>query len=45
MKPVMLVLLAISGVFLTFGITEVAYAQESGGSSADGSKFIGAGSN
>ncbi len=42
MKPLMLILLAISGAFLTFGFSEIAYAQESGGSS-DGSKFIGAG--
>lgn len=43
MKPVLLFLLAISGIFLVFGVTELAYAQESGGSSSDGSKFIGAG--
>ena len=36
-------MLAISGVFLVFGVTELAYAQESGGSSSDGSKFLGAG--
>jgi len=42
MKPVLFFLLALSGVFLASGITELAYAQESGGSS-DGSKLIGAG--
>ncbi len=42
MKPVLFFLLALSGVFLVSGITELAYAQESGGSS-DGSKLIGAG--
>lgn len=41
MKPVIFFLLAISGVFLITGVTELAYAQESG--SSDGSKFIGAG--
>jgi len=40
MKPVLFFLLALSGVFLASGITELAYAQESGGSS-DGSKLIG----
>ena len=43
MKPLVLFLLAISGVFLASGFTELAHAQESGASSADGSKFIGAG--
>jgi V/A-type H+-transporting ATPase subunit K len=42
MKPVLIFLLALSGVFLVSGVTELAYAQESGGSS-DGSKLIGAG--
>lgn len=42
MKPVLFLLLALSGVFLASGVTELAYAQESGGSS-DGSKLIGAG--
>ncbi len=41
MKPVVFFLLAISGVFLVSGITDLAYAQESG--SSDGSKLIGAG--
>jgi V/A-type H+-transporting ATPase subunit K len=41
MKSVVFFLLAISGVFLITGVTELAYAQESG--SSDGSKFIGAG--
>ncbi len=43
MKPVLFFLLALSGVFLISGFTELAYAQESSGSSADGSKLIGAG--
>ncbi len=42
MKPVLFFLLALSGIFLISGFTELAYAQESGGSS-DGSKLIGAG--
>jgi len=42
MKPVIFILLAISSVFLITGVTDLAYAQESGGSS-DGSKLIGAG--
>jgi len=43
LKSVLFFLLALSGVFLVSGVTELAYAQESGGSSADGSKLIGAG--
>jgi len=42
MKPIIFILLAISSVFLITGVTDLAYAQESGGSS-DGSKLIGAG--
>jgi V/A-type H+/Na+-transporting ATPase subunit K len=42
MKPVIFFLLVLSAVFLVSGITELAYAQESG-SSSDGSKLIGAG--
>ena len=42
MKPLLFFLMALSGVFLASGITELAYAQESSGSS-DGSKLIGAG--
>jgi len=42
MKPIIFMLLAISSVFLITGVTDLAYAQESGGSS-DGSKLIGAG--
>ena len=41
MKPVVLFLLVVSGAFLVTGMTELAYAQDSG--SSDGSKFIGAG--
>jgi len=42
MKPIVFILLAISSVFLITGVTDLAYAQESAGSS-DGSKLIGAG--
>ena len=41
MKPLVFFLMALSGIFLVSGVTELAYAQESG--SADGSKLIGAG--
>ena len=41
MKAVMIFLLALSGIFLVSGVTELAYAQEGG--SDDGSKLIGAG--
>ena len=44
MKPVMFFLMAISGIFLISGVTDLAFAaeDESGGMS-DGSKLIGAG--
>jgi V/A-type H+/Na+-transporting ATPase subunit K len=41
MKPVLFFLMALSGIFLISGVTELAYAQ--GESSSDGSKLIGAG--
>ena len=45
MKPVMFILLAISGAFLVSGVTDLAYAAEedSAGGMSDGSKLIGAG--
>ena len=43
MKPVLFFLLALSAVFLVSGITDLAYAQEGGDSSAEGMKMLGAG--
>lgn len=43
MKPVMFVLLAVSGAFLVSGTTELAYAADGDSSMSDGSKLIGAG--
>ncbi len=44
MKPVMIILLAVSGAFLASGITDVAYAAEGDAAGmSDGSKLIGAG--
>ncbi len=42
MKPVILLLLATMFISIS-GLTAVAYAQENGGSSNDGSKYLGAG--
>ena len=43
MKPVLFFLLALSGVFLVSGVTDLAFAQEGGDSSAEGMKMLGAG--